>query len=252
MDHSEIGKRMKGYENTSKTVLLERTPVIIRIDGKAFHSFTKGFERPFDKLLQEVMYLTTEDLCRNIQGCVLGYTQSDEISLLLLNDKKLNSQSWFDNKVQKMCSIAASMTTLFFNRTFKNEIDTNINIYGIPEEFTKHIKAIEKGAMFDARCFNIPKEEVTNYFYWRQIDAIRNSKQMVGHYYFTDSELEYKSCAAIENMLITQRNINWNDYPINDQRGVCVIKDEIGWTIDCEIPVFKGEGREYIDKLLRY
>ena len=115
----ELGIRMKNfYESVPKTKLLRRTPVAIRIDGKAFHSFTRGMKKPFDFILIESMQKTMQYLCENIQGCVLGYTQSDEITLLLIDYKRLNSDAWFDYEVQKMCSIAASMATMAFNRYF--------------------------------------------------------------------------------------------------------------------------------------
>lgn len=119
MDTSALAKRMKKYEAVSKNVLMRRTPVIIRVDGRAFHTFTKGFQKPFDEVLMSAMQDTMKYLCENIQGCVLGYTQSDEITLVLTDYKRLESDAWFDYKVQKMCSIVASMATLEFNRKMK-------------------------------------------------------------------------------------------------------------------------------------
>ena len=111
--------------------------------------------------------------------------------------------------------------------------------------------------MFDARCFNIPKEEVTNLIYWRQLDATRNSIQMVGQANFSHSELQGKNCNEIQDMLHELRGINWNDYPVYLKRGTCVIKQEITsedmrskWVIDDNIPIFKGEDRDYIEKLV--
>ena len=114
---------MKGYESVSKTRLVSRMPVIIRIDGKAFHTFTRGFKKPFDEVLIKSIQDTMKYLCENIQGCVLGYHQSDEITLVLVDYKKLNSSSWFDNEVQKICSIAASMATMAFNKFFKSNVE---------------------------------------------------------------------------------------------------------------------------------
>lgn len=280
MDNSNLANRMKTfYEEIPKAKLMRRTPVIIRIDGKAFHTFTEGFYKPFDNVLMETMQNTTKYLCENIQGCVLGYTQSDEISLVLVDYKKLESQAWFDYEVQKMCSIAASMATVAFNKYFAKALDswyeTNSSCMAIPNddipvdtEFLGHLqaycKAKDKGAMFDARCFNIPKEEVTNYIYWRQLDATRNSIQMVGQANFSHRELQNKSCNEIQDMLVTQKNINWNDFPIYQKRGTCVIRsDEMGivpngtevrsrskWIVDKNIPIFKSENREYIEKLI--
>ena len=288
--YNELSIRMKTfYEQIPKTKLIRRMPVIIRIDGKAFHTFTKGFKRPFDEILIKSMQNTAKYLCENIQGCVLGYAQSDEISLLLVDYKKLNSDAWFDYEVQKMCSIAASMVTMIFNK----ELIKNIKEYDIKcssmiqyvelqklhNDYMKELnKAVEKGAMFDTRCFNIPKEEVTNYIYWRQLDASRNSVQMVGQANFSHKELKNKSCNNIQDMLMIQKGINWNDFPVYQKRGTCVIKEEYfindkgeeiendfiinksvenitkrtRWFIDKNIPLFKGEDRNYVEKLFNF
>ena len=271
--HDDLGRRMKEYyEQIPKTKLIRRTPVIIRIDGKAFHSFTKGFKRPFDDVLIEAMQETMKYLCENIQGCVLGYHQSDEISLVLVDYHKLTSNAWFDYEVQKICSIAASMATVAFNKIFEQNCIEYSQVVPNTELGRKvmdvYSKASEKGAMFDARCFNIPKEEVTNYIYWRQLDATRNSIQMVGQANFSHKELHGKSCNQIQDMLMTQKGVNWNDYPIYQKRGSCCIKERYStvdlstytgsvdamartrWIIDKEIPIFKGEDRNYIDKLI--
>ena len=262
----ELGKRMKKYESVSKTALMRRTPVIIRIDGKAFHTFTKGFAKPFDKVLVKTMQETTKYLCENIQGCVFGYTQSDEISLVLIDYQTLTTDAWFDYEVQKLCSIAASMATMAFNKFFyQNAIINYANIAKMdtPDYCTVLEKAAEKGAMFDARCFNIPKEEVTNCIYWRQLDATRNSIQMVGQAHFSHNELHEKTCNQIQDMLHEQKGINWNDYPAYLKRGTAVVQaevdraeDEYGtpphtqWFIDLNMPQLKGDGRAYLDKLI--
>lgn len=277
--HDDLGNRMKEYyENIPKTKLMRRCPVILRIDGKAFHTFTRGFQKPFDEVLIKTMQETMKYLCENIQGCVLGYTQSDEITLILVDYKKFTSQAWFDYEVQKMCSIAASMATMTFNKRFtENYLDY---ISTLEPDFTNdsdleswrktvsaYINASDKGAMFDCRCFNIPKEEVTNSIYWRQLDATRNSIQMVGQANFSHKELQNKSCNDIQDMLMTQKSINWNDLPLYQKRGSCCIRNymislpygdylldetagENEWIIDKDIPIFKGEGRKYIDDLV--
>ena len=266
----ELGTRMKEfYENVPKTRLVRRMPVAIRLDGKAFHTFTRGFEKPFDEVLGRAMRGTMKYLCENIQGCVLGYTQSDEITLILVDYQNLNSCAWFDYEVQKMCSIAASMATMAFNKFFTK----NVNYFEMTHEYddtineycTTLVNAAEKGAMFDARVFNIPKEEVCNLIYWRQLDATRNSIQMVGQANFSHKELQNKSCNMIQEMLFTEKGINWNDYPTYLKRGSCCIKTTIQnpnvdikdgaypksiWMIDLDIPIFKGDGRQYIDKLI--
>lgn len=260
--HDELGKRMKTYyEQIPQSKLMRRCPVCIRIDGKAFHSYTRGFQKPFDSILVKTMQDTMKYLCENIQGCVLGYTQSDEITLILVDYKRLNSSAWFDYEVQKICSIAASMATMAFNKCFADNVVnfcSNAKELLSNEEFDKifGIYGSKVGkAMFDARCFNIPKEEVTNLIYWRQLDATRNSIQMVGRSKFSHKQLENKSCSDIQDMLMNEYQINWNNIPTYLKRGSCCIKDAAedgrgNWKIDLDIPIFKGEGREYIDKLV--
>lgn len=257
--YDDIGTRMKSYyEEIPKTKLMRRCPVIIRCDGKAFHTFTKGFHRPFDYILIKSMQETMKYLCQNIQGCVLGYTQSDEISLILTDYKKLNSEAWFGYEVQKMCSVAASMATMAFNKFFsKNANEFAHAVFELQDFDTESDyldvldKAIERGAMFDARCFNVPKKEVTNLIYWRQIDAVRNSIQMVGQANFSHKQLHCKSQNDIQEMLYEEKGINWNNFATHLKRGSCCIKDEEHrWFIDTEIPMFVNEGRDYIDKLI--
>ena len=246
METSDLAKRMKRYEAVSKTTLVTRMPVILRIDGKAFHTLTRGFQKPFDRVLNLSMMETMRFLCKNIQGCVLGYTQSDEITLVLVDYKKLTSNPWFDYEVQKMCSVGASMATVGFNNAFA--------------------RRVEDGAMFDCRAFNVPREEVTNNIYWRQLDASRNSIQMLGQVHFAHKELQNKSCNEIQDMLMTRKGINWNNLPAYQKRGSCCVKrkyfeeqEEDGklvkvershWEVDVNIPIFKGDGREYIEQLL--
>ena len=282
-----IGIRMKGYEQVAKYGLIHRMPVAIRIDGKAFHTFTRGMKKPFDDILIKSMQDTMQYLCKNIQGCVLGYTQSDEITLILIDYKELNTSAWFDNEIQKICSISASMTTMAFNRAFAKNVDEwGRSVFpswddgGTNEKIDKSLvklneiyqKAIEKGALFDSRCFNIPKEEVTNLIYWRQLDATRNSIQMVAQANFSHKELQGLSCNMLQNKLLTEKDINWNNLPTTYKRGSCCVKNtypltwqesikrdarirdwnqpERAWIIDNEIPIFKDDGRQYIDTLV--
>lgn len=288
MDTSDLAERMKGYEKRNRYYLQRRMPVILRLDMRAGHSFTKGFERPFDEVFIKSMQETAQYLCENIQNCKLSYQQSDEITLLLVDYDKLNTDCFFDYRVDKLCSIAASMATMAFNNIFSKyvkefDLELAYNDNGIDTEENRKLweiykKAINKGAMFDARCFNIPKEEVTNLIYWRQLDASRNSIQIVGQANFSHKELQNKSCNDIQDMLMIQKGINWNDLPTYQKRGSCCVKEEYAvndngeevevdcvtdvdepvdsvtfrshWIIDKEIPIFKGEGREYIDRLV--
>lgn len=275
MDTSDLAKRMKGYEERNRYYLQRRIPVILKLDMRAGHSFTKGFERPFDEVFIKSMQDTAKYLCENIQNCKLSYQQSDEITLLLVDYDKLNTDCFFDYRVDKLCSIAASMATMAFNKFFKNNVDDYLYENCDDQYLADYIEtlqnAVDKGAMFDCRCFNIPKEEVTNLIYWRQLDASRNSIQMVGQANFSHKELQNKSCNDIQDMLMTQKGINWNDLPTYQKRGSCCVRNKIviesdgvmetvqlrdisksenEWIIDTDIPIFKGEGREYIDRLV--
>lgn len=215
-------------------------------------------------------------LCENIQGCVLGYTQSDEISLILVDYAELTTDAWFGNNLQKMCSVSASMATLAFNKAFNDNIvkyidshlDADCDVTKDLAEYTKIlINARNKGAMFDSRVFTIPKEEVCNALIWRQQDATRNSILSVGQANFNQKELHGQSCNSIQDMLMTQKGINWNDYATTLKRGSCCIKevttvkrvDILGkevdietrseWVIDNEIPIF-SQDRNYIERLI--
>lgn len=184
-----LGDRMKKYEYITRTHLIPRTPVIIRLDGRAFHTFTKGFKRPFDLVFAKAMQETMKRLCESIQGCVLGYTQSDEITLVLVDYQTLDTDGWFDYNIQKVVSIAAASATLAFNRALYNAVseylqtdkvkaDLHSKDPSVKERTQKYVEtlknAVIKGGMFDARCFNLPKEEVANCLLWRQNDATRN------------------------------------------------------------------------------
>ena len=277
MDTSDLAKRMKDYEMRDRYFLQKRIPVAIRVDMRAGHTFTRGFKRPFDDIFMKSMQETAKYMCENMGNAKLAYVQSDEITIILTDYDTLETDCWFNYRTDKLCSIAASMATMAFNKFFYENVfqyngmasmDMSNKEYPYKEIYAK---AIEKGAMFDARCFNIPKEEVTNLVYWRQLDASRNSIQMVGQANFSHKELQHKSCNNIQDMLMTQKGINWNDLPTYQKRGSCCVRNKIiiksddvmetvqlrdtsksenEWIIDTEIPIFKGEGREYIDRLV--
>ena len=287
MNTSDLANRMKEYEKRNQYYLQKRTPVAIRVDGRSFHTFTKGFKRPFDDILMKSMQETAKYMCENMGNAKIAYVQSDEITIILTDYDTLETDCWFNYRTDKLCSISASMATMAFNRVFVKNVDEwgrltfpNWDEGGTNEEVDVDLlklndayqRAIGKGAMFDARCFNIPKEEVTNLIYWRQLDATRNSIQMVGQANFSHKELQNKSCNDIQDMLHEQKGINWNDYPTVCKRGTACIKNrkiieyldefkvtaklidstktENSWIIDTEMPILKGEDRTYIDDLI--
>lgn len=256
--NDELGKRMKRYEAIPQISLMRRTPVAIRIDGKAFHTFTKHLHKPYDDVFQGAMWDTMKYLCENIQNCVIGYQQSDEITLILTDYETLTTDAWFGYEVQKLCSIAASMATMKFNQAFTNRASewcyNYYEAWNTAEVDYNYFEALNecmnKGAMFDARCFNIPKEEVTNLVYWRQLDAMRNSVQSLGQAHYSARQLHGASCEVIKEML-RQDDMDWNDLPIAQQRGVACRKSASdGWYIDYTMPILKGDNRSYIEELL--
>lgn len=279
MSNSSLGERMKSYENISRNYLTRRIPAIIRIDGKAFHTFTKGMKKPFDRVLMSVMQETMKYLCENIQGCVLGYTQSDEITLVLTDYEKITTDAWFGYNIQKMSSITASMASVAFNKFFCKAIadyitsDEAFSIFLSDDEgkkketksyFVTLYNASNKGAVFDARAFSIPKDEVCNNLIWRQQDATRNSIEAVRQAHFSHNILQNKSCSMIQDMLWREKNINWNDLPTDCKRGACCYRKpstecieiktgehiEVSrnrWTIDTDIPIFTQD-RAFVEK----
>lgn len=241
MEKSTLGARMKEYENVSKSYLMRRSPVIIRLDMCHGHSFTRDLCKPYDIFFSTCMQHTMKTLCKSIQNCTFGYTQSDEISLVLCDYKHLDTAAWFDNQIEKIVSVSASIATLAFNQEFLN-FPTGPNT-------AKYMKAAEQGAIFDSRAFNLAREEVCNYFIWRQQDATRNSIQSLAQRWFLHNELQGLSCKQLQDKLFTQRGIDWNSLPPFQKRGVACVKDFETriWRMDMDIPIF-SEDREYIEK----
>lgn len=252
-DKTKLGDRMKSfYENRSKTFLTKRVPVIIRLDGKSFHSFTKEFKKPYDLVFMNSMYEMIKATCKTMMGVRIAYTQSDEVSFLLTDYDKMTTDSWFDYNIQKICSISASTATLHFNKAF----ETIVNQLDDSDSMKTIYKSKINTAVFDSRCFNIPEFEIVNYFIWRQQDATRNAIQSLGHCYFSQKELFKKKGSDIQEMLFKNFNINFNDYPVPFKRGVCVFKDyytindtvrRSQWKEDFNIPIFT-KNKSYIEK----
>ena len=201
MKKDNLGNRMKEqYEERYRIKLPRRTYTIIRIDGKAFHTYTKNCEKPFDEHLSFAMDKTAIYLCENIQGAKFAYTQSDEISILLTDFEKEGTSAWFDGNLQKIASVSAAMATMKFNKI---------------REFQDN----GMDAIFDSRVFIIPDPiEVANYFIWRQQDATRNSISMVAQSHFSHKSLQGKSGSEMQDLL-HEKGINWNDYSARFKRG---------------------------------
>ena len=227
-----LGDRMKKYEKVTSDKLMPRMPTLIRIDGKAFHTFVKkmNFEFPFDVELHALMTETALSLSWGVQNTRLCYYQSDEISLLLNDWATFQTDQWFGGNIQKIASVSASMATAGFIRgMIKYHMDDRLG-NSLP--------------MFDARVWQLPKEEVNNYFLWRQQDAARNSIQMLGRSHFSHKQMQGKNQKDIHDMLHSV-GVNWNDIDVWKRRGTCIRLGEY----DNVIPLF-NEDKSYIENLL--
>ena len=267
-----LGDRMKNYENINRVYLTRRMPCILRLDGRAFHTYTKKFNKPFDYVFMEAMWDTAKQLCQNISGAKMAYVQSDEISILLTDYDTLETEPWFGKNLQKMCSVAASMASIFFYKAHDNAIEDYIvtceeNDYIIPDWIDAHNNAQEsKLAVFDCRAFVLPMSEVNNYFLWRQKDCERNAVSMVARTLFSDKELEGKSTEERKKMMVDQHSLDWEFILPFYRKGVCVRKYDctetcriLGeepfkvqrkrWEIAKHIPSFQ-EHPEYINELV--
>ncbi len=229
-----IADRMKKFEKCfTEQRLIPRMPAIIRLDGKAFHTFTKHLKKPYDEDLMNAFKYTILDLCGEVQNCKLAYTQSDEISLLLTDYETFETEQWFGGNIQKIVSVAASLCTAY------------ANIYLQPIK----LKVPLQTAFFDCRVFSLPKEEVCNYFIWRQKDCERNSINCLGQKHFSHKQLDSKSTKEVKQMLLEDVDVCWEKEITSFKRGACCFKIEGYWKIDNEIPIFT-EDRNYIEQFI--
>lgn len=257
----ELGDRMKNnYEDRTRVHLNRRTYTLIRVDGKSFHTYTKGFKRPFDDDFMDDMDATAQYLCKNIEGAKLAFVQSDEISIVLTDFDTIKTQAWFDNNLQKMSSISASLATSKFNqlrliRKCNTNIGTKYDMEGfVDSDFISNMKL----AHFDSRVFQISqKYEVENYFIWRQKDATRNSISSVAQSLYSHKELNGKNGSQLQEMIF-QKGINWNDYSPRYKRGRIILKEyyqkegsdaiRSKWSV-FEPPIFT-QNKDYLNGLI--
>jgi tRNA(His) guanylyltransferase len=239
-----LGDRMKAfYEDRFRFELMRRTYTLIRVDGKAFHTFTKKFKRPFDERFMGYMDNTAKYLCEKIMGARFAYVQSDEITIMLTDFDTHQTQAWFEYNVQKMASVTASMATARFNQMY------------LVDQFERMSEAIVvesadiskiKFAEFDARVFQVPNRiEAFNAVLWRQQDASRNSVSAVAQSLYSAKELHGKNSNQQQEMIF-QKGTNWNDYEPYFKRGRIIRKEinEAGrtkWAVDRNIPIFSQE-----------
>lgn len=220
MIKDDLGNRMKKYEETSKHRLLSRTPVLIRVDGRAFHTYTKGFERPFDMRIINAMVEATEATAKELGGFELAYVQSDEATFLIQDYEKYSTQGWFDYEINKIVSITASVFTAHFNDIMSKALRTQIARGG---NIDKPELLLGRIAYFDARAFNVPYDDVPNAFIWRQKDWIRNSVQMKARNSFSHGELHGVSNEEMKDRL-RKRGSDWDTIPDYLKYGTYISK----------------------------
>lgn len=225
----ELGRRMKrDFEDALRLTLPRRSHYVIRIDGRGFHKFTAGLERPYSRKLAAALDEAAICLCGEMIGCRFAYGQSDEYSFLL-SDTRDDAPLWYDGSVQKMVSVSASLFAAAFARAFRSD----------------------RLAAFDSRVLLISRrEDVEDYFLWRQLDASANSLNMLASAHFTHDELAGKSTAEKHEML-HGRSLNWAKEPADFKRGRVVRPGAVkgGWEVDPDIPVFNKD-RSYLQKLM--
>lgn len=278
MIYNTLDKRMKRYEKSTDLYLTRRTPVILRLDMCAGHTFTKGFNKPFDSIFMASMMKTMEALCKDIQGAVFGYTQSDEITLILCDYQTTETDSWFDYRLEKLCSVSASKASRYFNKFFIEYVNRESSIhstnalnkimndlfagFGFDKQdtaksyFDDHLESLYRSrfmtADFDCRAFNVPYDDVCNCLIWRQQDAEKNSIQALAQSLYEHEELHKVSCKALQNKLFTEKGVNWNDLETCEKRGTACKRDTEGkWVIDFNTPIFK-KSREYVEDCITF
>lgn len=213
------------YEFPSKYKIPRRLPVIVRLDGRAFHSLARKlkFEKPFDMNFIASMKHVARTLVDEVQNTKFAYIQSDEISLLLIDYEHLNTQAWFDGNIQKIASVSAGIASADMSRL------------------------LDVTAVFDSRVFVLPQHEVINYFIWRQQDWMRNSIQMIARAYYSHGDLDHLNQIELKEKLLNERGISWELLSNRLKYGACYYKSEVGWHVDHDIPIFT-KARGYIEK----
>jgi tRNA(His) 5'-end guanylyltransferase len=228
MDKTSQGDRMKKYEAATDTTLMPRLPIVIRLDGKAFSTFTKGMKRPFDDEFRKAMVNTAKFLVHKTNAKI-AYTQSDEISLILYTDNVVNGSVLFDTRVQKICSVFASWASVYFmiemTKRFPEKVNDFIN--EIMNDWDG-MKDAGNPPVFDCRIFAVPnKMEAYNAVLWRVNDAVKNSIAMVAQANFEHEDLLGLNCDQMQYKLITEKGINWNDFDSGKKQGVFVRKEKV-------------------------
>ena len=208
-----LGDRIKNYESISEHYFIPKTPIVVRCDGKSFHTQVKKWncKRPFDQTLITCMFESAKEVAKQMQGCRALYAQSDEVTFVLTDDATIETQQWFGGRQNKIESVTASMMTAYFNKNWYNESDACFDKYS-------NFIGYDNPAVFDARAFQCPKEDVANVFLWRVKDWERNSLNMFCEQFFSHKELQGQGRADRHEML-HKIGHNWATECTNQQKN---------------------------------
>jgi len=215
MINDSLGDRIKRYEASYNHKAVQRMPLIIRVDGKAFHTLLRKAKKPFDENVQKSMLYAAKALAKEIQGFKAAYIQSDEATFVMTDYDTLNTCGWFNYEINKIISITASTMSVAFSRSFRRD------------------------GIFDSRIFSVPKDDVANVFLWRARDWHRNSIQMYARSFFSNRELHGKKIPEIHEMLFAIGK-NWSECKNIDKNGVFIFNEENEFVIsDSILPKYK-------------
>lgn len=256
MIYETLGDRQKEYEKNSDYVLTRRLPIIIRVDGRSFSRLTRKLTKPYSVDIGNIMSETMMYCIMEMQGAVFGYQQHDEINFILRNDQSFDSDPWYQNRIQKITSVASSLATLSFNRGL-SRLDPPLDIIG--------------DAIFDARVFALPTiSEVVNYLVWRQQDCIRDAVSAAAQEELSlkfgkrtaMKLLQKRTVAEKKELLLSQANIDFDEiYSSSFKYGVAaykvptIIPSKEGmtarnkWTLNDTVPLFVEE-KDFIYNIL--
>jgi len=202
MDNDTFARRMRDMQQNSDTRLPTKGYSILQLDGKAFHTWTRGLNIPFDAKFVEAMDAVAGLLAQKISNVKFAYVQSDEISLLMTDFENDKTEAYYANRIQKVVSTSAGLASAFMTREFPDK----------------------PFAVFDARFFSAPdKDAVKDWFIWRQADGIKNSVRAVGYSHFSGAELNNKNTHDVREMLL-KIDDPWERYDEGLQRGRIVTK----------------------------
>lgn len=258
------------YENTPFNFLKRNLPAVILISGEEYQKFTEKFQKPYDSIFLSSMQNTLVYMCSQIPGCIMGYTKEFDMTIIFNSPSNIETPSWYNFDINKITTLTASMATLKFNKTFEKSAKTYVmsgNNFDETRKFTAmqgYVSAIEEGALFTSKTFNIQPDQIADYLFLQQKQTIDNAVHEMGLEYFKEAELADKSSSDIQFMVFDKSGINFDSYPSEFKRGTACVKNTIkdgelisplkeagAWVIDKHMPLLKPGSRSYIEEVLK-